>query len=750
MHPLRPGDPAKLGAYDIAGRLTDGPRGAAFLGKESDDAPLRVIKVLPSAHEAGSDDVARLTGVQRVSSSYVARTLEAGLHEGRPFVVREHVEGRSLAEAVAADGPLDADTLERVAVGVLTALTAVHLAGITHRGLTPHNVILGPDGPRVTDVDLGEPAGEIGYRAPEQLRGLAYGPYADVFAWAATVAFAATGQAPFGQDEEAVLNGEPELGSLAEPLRRVVQAALSKDTGQRPTTYMALLQLLGDKRGGVAAQKPEPGPDVVLDGIPLQGVVIPGLTAPGAPVPGLPMDGVPPQGVPMQGLPGPGAPVPGLPMDGVPPQQTWGPPPVPPQGGLAPAGPEPVQGVPLPPPPPMWEPPREQQRQAPVQGQTVPSRPPRKFPLGLAAAVGALALLSGAGLWGANQYAATQKFEPVAAAGDQKTQGPAGAGDTNANTNQNGLPQPNNQDQTGQNQPEVTVPWANTPGTDQNDVGPMTLPSDWTSQAPTPPEYSTVPSPLPINTQPVAQPPVTTQPAPTQTAAPQPTVTVTARETPTPTPSNSNVSTMGPSETPTAGPTVTVTATPTPTVTETPTPTPTVVPSATPSATPTRRAPSATPTHRPTITRTQTPTARPTVRPTQPTVRPTQTRTPSARPTAAPTTVSPVIRNPYTPTQVCGEGFYVQRKQAFSTGETFQLYNASTGENCVVTMKTSEVGKSTPVSVTLEVQGGGSKNQSGNFEYYAGPVKLNGKGKCVRFSGSVGSASTSAGWANCG
>ncbi|MFK4040959.1 hypothetical protein ACI2LC_34550 [Nonomuraea wenchangensis] len=738
MHPLRPGDPAKLGAYDIAGRLTDGPRGAAFLGKESDDAPLRVIKVLPSAQEAGSDDVARLTGVQRVSSSYVARTLDAGLHEGHAYVVREHVEGRSLAEAVAADGPLDADALERVAVGVLTALTAVHLAGITHRGLTPHNVILGPDGPRVTDVDLGEPAGEIGYRAPEQIRGLAYGPYADVFAWAATVAFAATGQPPFGQDEEAVLNGEPELGSLAEPLRRVVQAALSKDTGQRPTTYMALLQLLGDKRGGVA-QKLESGPDVVLDGIPLQGVVIPGLAAPGAPVPGPPIAGVPPQGmpvegVPMQGVPGPGAPVPGLPMDGVPPQQTWGPPPVPPQGGLAPAGPEPVQGVPLPPPP-MWEPPREQQRQAPVQGQTVPSRPPRKFPLGLAAAVGALALLSGVGLWGANQYAATQKFEPVAAAGDQKTQGPAAAGDASVNANQNGLPQPNNQDQTGQNQPEVTVPWANTPGTDQNDVGPMTLPSDWTSQAPTPPEYSTVPSPLPINTQQIAQPPVTTQPAATQTAAPQPTVTVTMRETPTPTPTPTNVATMGPSETPTAGPTVTVTATPTPTVTETPAPsaTPTVVPSATPTVTPTRSQPTARPTHTTTPTRTRTPSSRPTV-----------------APTSVPTTPAPVIKNPYSPGQVCGEGFYVQRKQSFSTGETFQLYNASTGENCVVTMKTSEVGKSTPVSVTLEVQGGGSRNQSGNFEYYAGPVKLNGKGKCVRFSGSVGSAGTSAGWANCG
>ncbi|QYC38707.1 Serine/threonine-protein kinase AfsK [Nonomuraea coxensis DSM 45129] len=724
MHPLRPGDPAKLGAYDIAGRLTDGPRGAAFLGRESDDAPLRVIKLLPSAPEAGSDDVARLTGVQRVSSSSVARTLEAGRHDDHIYVVREHVEGRSLAEVVATDGPLDADTLERVAVGVLTALTAVHLAGITHRGLTPHNVILGPDGPRVTDVDLGEPAGETGYRAPEQIRGLAYGPYADVFAWAATVAFAATGQPPFGQDEEAVLNGEPELGSLAEPLRRVVQAALSKDTGQRPTTYTALLQLLGDKRGGVAAQKPESGPDVVLDGIPLQGVIIPGLTAPGAPVPGLPMDGVPPQGMPVEGVPlqqnfpgqglpgqpgqgqpGQGLPVPGLPADGVPPQQNWGPPPVPPQGGLAPAGPEPVEGVPVPPEP-MWEPPREEQRPPAVQGQTVPSHPKRKFPLGLAAAVGALALLSGAGLWGANQYAATQNFETVAVAGGAKTQDPAAAG--NVVTNNDGQPrtQPNNPDQTGQNPPDVTVPWAKTPGTTQEDVGPMTLPSDWTSQAPTPPEYSTVPSPLPINSQPVAQPPVTTQPAATPTAA-QPTVTVTRRGRHTPTPSNTKVATMGPSESPTPVPTVTVTATPSPT----PTPTPTV----TVTATPTPPVPPATPTKEP--------------EPAQPTK--------AAQPHGK------------SPEEACGEGFYIQRRQHFGDGETFQLYNNSTGENCVMTIKKVNIGKASPVSATLEVQGGETKTDSGSYEFYAGPVKLQAKGKCVRFSGSVGSAATSAGWANC-
>ncbi|MGP4100773.1 serine/threonine protein kinase, partial [Nonomuraea sp. KM90] len=530
MHPVRPGDPEKLGAYVISGRLPDGPNGTAYLGKESEDAPLRVIKLLPAVPEQGGDDIARLTGVQRVSSSYIARTLEAGQHGDLPYVVREYVEGRSLAEIVAEDGPLDADALERVAVGVLTALTAVHLAGITHRGLTPHNVIIGADGPRVTDVDLGEPAGEVGYRAPEQLRGLRYGPYADIFAWAATVVFAATGKPPFGHDAEAVLNGQPEVGNLGEPLRQVVLSALAKDVTPRPTTYMALLRLLGDKKGGAAAlaQKPPSQPGAPIEGVPVSGV--PGQGVPGAPVHGVPVQGVPGtlvHGVPSQGVPGAplhgvpvqGGPVPsGMPAEGMPPQagapmlpqQTWGPPPVPQEH--AHGGPPPMEGVPVPPPGPMWEPPRSE-RQATVAGETVSSRPPRRFPLGLAAAVTALALLSAVGLWSANRYASTQRFEPVAAAVGTPSAN-AQAADGSQDVPQQGQPQQPGQDQpgqgqTGQDQPgqaEVTVPWADKSATDPNDVGPLVLPTEWTSQAPTPPELSTVPTPMPVNTQQATQP----------------------------------------------------------------------------------------------------------------------------------------------------------------------------------------------------------------------------------------------------
>ncbi|WP_431898808.1 serine/threonine protein kinase [Nonomuraea sp. bgisy101] len=150
MDALSPGDPERFGDHAIVGRLGVGPRGAVYLGRDSDDGELRAIKPLTDESADDSETLDRLRSVKRVSSSYVARVFDVGVEDGTPYVVREHVEGRSLAETVEADGPLTDDALERVAVGVLTALTSAHLAGVTHRGLTPHNVILGADGPRVT------------------------------------------------------------------------------------------------------------------------------------------------------------------------------------------------------------------------------------------------------------------------------------------------------------------------------------------------------------------------------------------------------------------------------------------------------------------------------------------------------------------------------------------------------------------------------------------------------------------------
>lgn len=91
--------------------------------------------------------------------------------------------------------------------------------------------------------------------------------------------------------------------------------------------------------------------------------------------------------------------------------------------------------------------------------------------------------------------------------------------------------------------------------------------------------------------------------------------------------------------------------------------------------------------------------------------------------------------NPYTATGVCGNGYYIQKKQAIRGAIIYLLYNGS--HNCVVTIKTASIGRRTYTSAELVVQNGGSDVDLGYYKYYAGPVKLPARGKCVMWGGST-------------
>jgi murein DD-endopeptidase MepM/ murein hydrolase activator NlpD len=106
--------------------------------------------------------------------------------------------------------------------------------------------------------------------------------------------------------------------------------------------------------------------------------------------------------------------------------------------------------------------------------------------------------------------------------------------------------------------------------------------------------------------------------------------------------------------------------------------------------------------------------------------------------------------NPYTPTEVCGSGFSVIDQAALGTvGRTYLLYNSGTGANCVVTLKSTNLGTPSAVSAFLEPQGSSRTTDSGSYSYYAGPVKRSAPGTCVKWGGSVGSASYTSPFEHC-
>ncbi|WP_431681377.1 CHAP domain-containing protein [Kitasatospora sp. KL5] len=114
--------------------------------------------------------------------------------------------------------------------------------------------------------------------------------------------------------------------------------------------------------------------------------------------------------------------------------------------------------------------------------------------------------------------------------------------------------------------------------------------------------------------------------------------------------------------------------------------------------------------------------------------------------------ISPVAAstaNPYTPTQVCGPGFGVIDSHSLGGATAYLLYEAASGRNCVVTLATSPTG-AVPMNATLEVQGGGSASNPGNFTYYAGPVTLPAAASCVDWGGSYNGTTWTSGWSHCG
>lgn len=92
------------------------------------------------------------------------------------------------------------------------------------------------------------------------------------------------------------------------------------------------------------------------------------------------------------------------------------------------------------------------------------------------------------------------------------------------------------------------------------------------------------------------------------------------------------------------------------------------------------------------------------------------------------------------PQSVCGSGYGVIDTLPISTGKlwatVYLLYNSGNGYNCVVTMKTADIGTATYTQARIQVSGSSTIHRdSGNFTSYAGPVRVKAAGKCVQFGG---------------
>jgi serine/threonine protein kinase len=111
----------------------------------------------------------------RVASYCTARIIDVDLVHEPPYLVSEYVPGPDLHSWVEQKGAYGPDELFRLAIGIATALSSIHQAGVTHRDLKPANVLLGPDGPRVIDFGIARTE-EMTLSATGQLKGTPRAP----------------------------------------------------------------------------------------------------------------------------------------------------------------------------------------------------------------------------------------------------------------------------------------------------------------------------------------------------------------------------------------------------------------------------------------------------------------------------------------------------------------------------------------------------------------------------------------------
>ncbi|GGS93696.1 serine/threonine protein kinase [Streptomyces daghestanicus] len=270
------------GRYRLGDAIGSGGMGRVWRAHDEVLHRVVAIKELTAALYVAEGDRAVLLARTRGEARAAARINHPAVvtvhdvleHDGRPWIVMELVEGRSLADAVKDEERVAPREAARIGLWVLRALRAAHAAGVLHRDVKPGNVLLGADG-RVLLTDFGiaqiegdstitrtgEVVGSVDYLAPERVRGHDPGPSSDLWALGATLYTAVEGRSPFRRTSplstmQAVVEEEAAPPRHAGPLEPVVSALLRKDPATRPSAEEAeqMLAEAAEGRRSDAAQ----------------------------------------------------------------------------------------------------------------------------------------------------------------------------------------------------------------------------------------------------------------------------------------------------------------------------------------------------------------------------------------------------------------------------------------------------------------------------------------------------------------
>ncbi|RMF42953.1 MAG: hypothetical protein D6755_10870 [Anaerolineae bacterium] len=254
----------RIGRYVVERRLPRTGIADAYLAVQSGGEQV-VVKVYPPGLHVDAPRVERFAQmIGMLSLPVMAAAYEAGMWNGRFFIVTRYLPGGTLAERLRTQGKLPPDQAARILYTLALGLSGLHAAGMFHLNIKPENVLFDSDGaPVLTDFSIARFAHyapshslafqvqDIRYLSPEQLWDVGgTGAHSDIYALGAVYYAMLTGQPPHGQqrEREAVIlhltKGAPPLEDVPRSARRILQRTLAPQSAGRFATTEDLAEAL--------------------------------------------------------------------------------------------------------------------------------------------------------------------------------------------------------------------------------------------------------------------------------------------------------------------------------------------------------------------------------------------------------------------------------------------------------------------------------------------------------------------------
>lgn len=273
MERLRPGDPEQIGPWQIVNRLGSGGMGIVYMGNNGTRAAaVKIVRDFLLEDPASRGRLGReVSSLKKVKSKFVAEIVGADVESSPAWIATNFVDGPSLKTLIENEGPLTESKWFEFAHGLMSALEAVHDAGVIHRDVKPSNILMSATGPKLIDFGIsfssdatsltrtGMVAGTPAWFAPEQFEEKKVSSAVDNFAAGSVLYFAATGKNPWGKEDTSVantmhmiLNKEAEMSELSDAQREVISLLHKKSPKERSTASEILARIEVLSQGSIS------------------------------------------------------------------------------------------------------------------------------------------------------------------------------------------------------------------------------------------------------------------------------------------------------------------------------------------------------------------------------------------------------------------------------------------------------------------------------------------------------------------